>query len=307
MKEIIAIMGPTASGKTHLAISLAKAVNGSIISVDSATIYRGMNIGTAKPTVKEQEGIPHYLFDICEPEDNYSVKAFCEDALQAIEEIKAAGRVPLLVGGTMMYFNALFKGVASMPGSDQQIRERLKQEPLEKLHQQLMKIDKKAALRIHPNDPQRIWRALEVYELTGKSLSEWQKETVPFLDPSVVLQVLLMPENREALRENIKNRFEAMMQSGFLEEVVNLRKNAELDKDKPSMRSVGYRQLWEHLDGKLTLEEAHQRAVIATGQLAKRQMTWMRSWPFPHLKMNADHLNVEEAVNSIVQCRCKGE
>lgn len=275
-------MGPTASGKTEVAVSLCKRFPLDIISVDSALVYRGMDIGTAKPDAETLRRAPHRLIDIRDPEDSYSAGDFVRDARREIDAIMATGRVPLLVGGTMMYFRALIGGIAELPEADPAIRAAL-DEDAEKsgwpaLHERLKKVDPAAARRIEPNDKQRIQRALEVYLSSGKPLTEWQAAGGNAAGGGLeFVKLSLEPATRRALHERIEQRLNFMLNNGFLDEVKVLYERAGLTSEHPSMRSVGYRQLWEHLDGKTTLDEAGKRALYATRQLAKRQITWLRS------------------------------
>ncbi len=277
----IFIMGPTASGKTGLGIELVERLNGEIISVDSAMVYKGMNIGTAKPTKEELARAPHRLIDIIDPADAYSAANFREDAIREANEIFAKGKVPIFVGGTMLYFRALQNGLSNLPQADEAIREKLEQEAKEigwdGMHQRLEKIDPQSAVRIHPNDPQRIQRALEVYEITGRPLTqlfaEEEKEAAPF----PVIKLALQPDAREKLHKKIEKRFIQMLEQGFIEEVEQLRARGDLDLSKPSMRAVGYRQVWEYLAGDRTYENMIEKGITATRQLAKRQVTWLRA------------------------------
>ncbi|ANO51638.1 tRNA (adenosine(37)-N6)-dimethylallyltransferase MiaA [Woeseia oceani] len=275
-------MGPTASGKTSVAMRLAAELPVDVVSVDSALVYRGMDIGTAKPDADMLAKVPHQLINICEPEETYSAGTFVQDAVAAIESIHAAGRIPLLAGGTMMYFRALTQGIAPLPAADANIRAALDAEAqLEgwpALHQQLAAVDADAAARIAESDSQRIQRALEVFRITGKPLSELQRET---LQPARYnfIRVALMPPDRAILHQRIAERLDQMMDAGFLDEVRQLRTRPGLTADSTSMRSVGYRQLWAHLEGETDLPTAAERALFATRQLAKRQITWLRSEP----------------------------
>lgn len=278
---VIAIMGPTASGKTALSIELAKAISGEIISVDSALIYRGMNIGTAKPDMQERQGIMHHLIDTHDPSETYSVSAFFDDAVELVEQIRSRGKVPILAGGTMMYFNALVKGIAPLPQGSVEMKKSIDAEAKmlgwAELHKQLQAIDDVSAQRIHPNDPQRITRALEVFRMTGKTLTWWQQQPVK-KPPFDLLQFAIAPEQRSVLHKRIALRFEQMLQSGLVNEVEKLRARPDLHIELPAIRSVGYRQVWEHIDGSLTYQEMVERGIIATRQLAKRQLTWLRGW-----------------------------
>jgi len=282
---IVAIAGPTASGKTALAMRLADRLPASIISVDSVMIYRGMNIGTAKPPPDLLARYPHALVDIRDPSETYSVEQFCRDALAAIDAARANGRVPLLVGGTMMYFQALLQGISRLPPTDVAIREAVQAEAGEvgwlALHRQLAKVDPAAAARIHATDPQRIGRALEVFRATGKSLSDWQREHPPVspLAGERLLAVALWPRSTAHTRQAVAERFDAMLEAGFLDEVEALYARGDLHPGLPSMRAVGYRQAWAHLAGEWDFNTMRERAITATRQLAKRQRTWLRSAP----------------------------
>ena len=281
LPQVITIMGPTASGKTALAIELAKAIDGEVISVDSALIYRGMDIGTAKPSTEEQAGIKHWLIDIVEPENAYSVAEFCRDAVECIEDILRRDKVPILTGGTMMYFNGLIKGLSKLPVADEKARAQIQlfieEHGLQAAHKQLSEIDPESGLRIHENDPQRILRALEVYALTGKTMTMLQA-IKPDPLPYKFLQFSLMPCDRAFLHERIALRFDLMLQNNFEEEVKKLRQNKVLHIDLPAIRSVGYRQMWKYLDGEWQYDEMREKGIIATRQLAKRQITWLRGW-----------------------------
>lgn len=275
------LMGPTASGKTELAIRLRQKYPVEIISVDSALIYKGMDIGTAKPDADELALAPHRLIDILDPTESYSAADFRRDALQQMADIVAQGKIPLLVGGTMLYYKALLEGLSPLPAADQDIRQQIEKEAAEKgwdaLHQELAEIDLVSAKRIHPNDPQRLSRALEVYRISGKSLTELTEQKGEPL-PYQVKQFAIMPKERSELHRRIELRFEKMMSAGFEDEVKALRARGDLHLDLPSIRCVGYRQMWEYLDGSGTLEDAVFRGICATRQLAKRQITWLRSW-----------------------------
>ncbi|WP_086981619.1 tRNA (adenosine(37)-N6)-dimethylallyltransferase MiaA [Vibrio aphrogenes] len=275
------LMGPTASGKTDLAIRLRQQYPVEIISVDSALIYKGMDIGTAKPDAREQAQAPHRLIDILDPSEAYSAADFRRDALQHMDEIVSQGKIPLLVGGTMLYYKALLEGLSPLPAADPDIRQQIEQEAIEKgweaLHKELSDIDPVSAQRIHPNDPQRLSRALEVYRISGKTLTELTEQKGEPL-PYNVKQFAIMPKERSELHRRIELRFEKMMAAGFEQEVKALRARGDLHLDLPSIRCVGYRQVWEYLDGNGTLDEAVFRGICATRQLAKRQITWLRSW-----------------------------
>lgn len=279
----ILLMGPTASGKTALALDLVRQGPFEIISVDSGMVYRHMDIGTAKPTAEELAVAPHRLIDICDPAQAYSAAQFREDALRHMAEITAAGRIPLLAGGTMLYFKVLQEGLATMPEADQGIRARLDAEAAEKgwpaLHKRLAEVDPVSAERLKPNDSQRLQRALEVYELTGKPLSTWHAEqevTPP--PPYHFIRLAMAPRERASLHDRIALRFDQMLKDGFVSEVEALKGRTDLHLGLPSMRAVGYRQVWEYLDGQYDAEEMRYRGIVATRQLAKRQMTWLRSF-----------------------------
>jgi tRNA dimethylallyltransferase len=280
-KTAILLMGPTASGKTDLAISLCKRFPCDVISVDSALVYRGMDIGTAKPDVETLRRTPHRLVDIRDPEESYSAGEFVRDAYREMDEIFAAGQIPLLVGGTMMYFRALTEGIAALPSADGDIRRAIDAEAKDRgwpaLHEDLQQVDPAAAERIKPNDRQRIQRALEVYRSSGTPLSVWQRDSAPQRDDIRYLKIGLNIEPRSLLHERIAERLDIMVDGGFIEELQALRERPHLVADCPAMRSVGYRQFWQHLDGEYELDEARDRALFATRQLAKRQITWLRS------------------------------
>ncbi|MBO1255793.1 tRNA (adenosine(37)-N6)-dimethylallyltransferase MiaA [Alteromonas sp. 5E99-2] len=280
-EPVIAIMGPTASGKTALSIEVAKKLDGEIISVDSALIYRGMDIGTAKPCEKEKEGIPHWLIDTHDPSESYSVSAFFDDTLRLVKDIRQRGKTPILVGGTMMYFNALVKGIASLPKGDLDVKKAIEEEAAKKgwiaMHEYLRSIDPECAHRIHPNDPQRITRAIEVHRISGKPLSWWQDQT-PKIAPFKLYEFAIAPENRSDLHERIAKRFHIMLEQGLVQEVEKLFARPDLNRNMAAIRSVGYRQVWEYLEGSLNETEMAERGIIATRQLAKRQLTWLRGW-----------------------------
>lgn len=282
-KKIICLMGPTASGKTQLAVQLVQRFPFEIISVDSAMVYRGMDIGTAKPDKTILNIAPHRLINIRDPEDAYSAAQFREDALREIQDIFSRGKTPLLVGGTMLYFRALQKGLSELPSADAVIRAKLNAEGLEKgwnaLHERLANVDPVAAKRIHPNDSQRIQRALEVYELSGKNLTTWQQESGDPLADYAIYNFAIAPLDRSILHDRIAKRFDQMLQENLIDEVKKLFNRGDLTLETPAIRSVGYRQVWEYLLGKLSYEEMREKGIIATRQLAKRQLTWLRSWP----------------------------
>ena len=275
------LMGPTASGKTALALKIADYFPVEIISVDSALVYRGMDIGTSKPDKETLEKYPHHLVDICDPAENYSAAQFRHDALQHINSCKAGGKIPLLVGGTMLYFRSLTQGLSDLPSANLEIRAKLEQMLHQQgstyLHKLLSKIDPEAAQKIHPNDPQRLQRALEVFEISGVPISQWWKEQKQQKLPFVPLKFALHIQDRSILHQRIEERFIEMLDTGFVGEVESLRARGDLDLDKPSMRAVGYRQVWQYLDGDFSYDEMVRKAVVATRQLAKRQLTWLRS------------------------------
>lgn len=283
MRPLLCLMGPTASGKTPLAIALAERFPVNIISVDSAMVYRGMDIGTAKPDAETLTRAPHRLINLIDPAEAYSAGRFCQDALREIAATHAEGRIPLLVGGTMMYFRSLLQGIAGMPSADAGLRanleERAQSAGWEALHMELAGIDPVAAKRIHPNDSQRIQRALEVYLVSGKTITEWQQQETSPLSGMAVHCLALAPRERAVLHARIAQRFDAMLQQGFLEEVRALYARGDLSAAMPSIRSVGYRQAWAYLAGEIDEATMREHAIIATRQLAKRQLTWLRSWP----------------------------
>jgi tRNA dimethylallyltransferase len=278
----ILLMGPTAAGKTDLAIALHERLGCELISVDSAMVYRGMDIGSAKPSAEELARAPHRLIDIRDPAEAYSAADFREDALREMRQISASGRFPLLVGGTIMYLKQLMVGVANLPASAPGVRDDLEalvaSRGLAALHDELARIDPPAARRIHPNDPQRLMRALEVFRVSGHTLTElWsrqRRETFPWR----TLSIGLTPFDRRVLHERIETRFETILGAGLIEEVASLRARDDLHPGLPSMKSVGYRQAWAYLDGEMDRESLRWRGIVATRQLAKRQLTWMRSW-----------------------------
>ncbi|PHM29605.1 tRNA (adenosine(37)-N6)-dimethylallyltransferase MiaA [Xenorhabdus budapestensis] len=297
----IFLMGPTASGKTALSIALRQHLPVELISVDSALIYRGMDVGTAKPSAEEQVQAPHRLIDVLDPAEVYSAADFRRDALKHMAEITAAGRIPLLVGGTMLYFKALLEGLSPLPSASPEVRAQIEQQAAEEgwdaLHQQLQEIDPVAAARIHPNDPQRLTRALEVFRISGKTLTtltETSGEVLPYR----VHQFAIAPASREVLHQRIAARFEQMIKSGFEDEVKALYARNDLHTDLPSIRCVGYRQMWSYLAGEISHDEMVYRGICATRQLAKRQITWLRSWD------NVTWLDSdqpEQALNTVMQ------
>ncbi|MBK5073699.1 tRNA (adenosine(37)-N6)-dimethylallyltransferase MiaA [Budviciaceae bacterium CWB-B4] len=292
----IFLMGPTASGKTALAAELYKHLPVEVVSVDSALIYRGMDIGTAKPTRQELDETPHRLIDIRDPSEAYSAADFRADALTEMADIVNRGRIPLLVGGTMLYFKALLEGLSPLPSADPEVRERIESEAMKlgwaSLHQRLQQIDPIAAARIHQNDPQRLSRALEVFYISGKTLTELTQiagETLPYR----VHQFAIAPSSRELLHQRIEARFHQMITAGFEGEVRQLMARGDLHTDLPSMRCVGYRQMWMYLNGEIDHDDMVYRGICATRQLSKRQMTWLRGWE------NVDWLDSEQLKNAM--------
>ena len=284
LSPAVCLMGPTASGKTDLAVALVETLPMDIISVDSVMVYRGMDIGSAKPDAGTLARAPHRLIDICDPAEPYSAARFRDDALREMADITAQGRIPLLVGGTMLYFRALLNGLSTLPSADADIRTRLEAEAeadgWASLHRRLAEVDPAAAARIHPNDPQRLQRALEVYELTGTPLSELQQSQQADQPlPYRIIKLAVAPADRTILHERIAQRYELMLQNGLVDEVEALRQRGDLHQDMPALRAVGYRQVWEYLGGSLNYTEMVERGIIATRQLAKRQFTWLRSEP----------------------------
>lgn len=281
----IAVMGPTASGKTAFALELAERHGGEIVSVDSALVYRGLDIGAARPEPAELARIRHHLLDLRDPWQTYSAAEFAVDARAALNDVLARGRLPILAGGTGLYFRALLRGLSPMPAADAAVRAAIAAEADARgwpaLHAELAAVDPAAARRIAPGDPQRIQRALEVFRLSGRPISEWQRLPGAAPLPVRALKLVLAPERRAALHERIARRFDAMLAAGFLDEVRRLRalppmRGVVRPLDLPAMRAVGYRQAWEHLDGRFDAAEFRDRAVHATRQLAKRQLTWLR-------------------------------
>lgn len=275
------LMGPTASGKTDLAIRMCQQFPIEVISVDSALIFKGMDIGSAKPDARELALAPHKLINILDPSEAYSAADFCRDATKEMEAIVARGNIPLLVGGTMLYFKALLEGLSPLPAANPEIRKQISAEAeaqgWQALHDQLRIFDPTSAERIHPNDPQRLSRAIEVYRISGKSLTELTKikgESLPYR----VKQFAIAPEERAELHRRIELRFGKMIEAGFEEEVRALYSRGDLHPDLPSIRCVGYRQMWDYLESNCSLDEAIFRGICATRQLAKRQITWLRSW-----------------------------
>lgn len=284
-KAIVSLMGPTASGKTDLAFFLCDHFPFEIVSVDSALVYIDMNIGAAKPTFEQQARYPHHLIDLCHVTEPFSVSHFCEAALGVIDAIHQRGNIPLLVGGTMLYFKGLFQGLSPMPGKDEAIRSEIVEiaetQGWERVHEMLQEVDPITAKRLHPNDRQRVQRALEVYRLTQKPISDFHQAVTGLRDvyAGSLLEIALFPGNRALLHTRIEKRFLQMIEQGFIFEVADLLNRFDLSPDLPAMRAVGYRQVWEHLQGNLTEKEMIQKGIESTRQLAKRQLTWLRSWP----------------------------
>jgi tRNA dimethylallyltransferase len=277
-----ALLGPTASGKSRLAMRLAATHPIDIVSVDSAQVYRGMDVGTAKPSAEERRAVPHHLVDIVEPTDAYSAGRFREDAIRAVADIHARGRIPLLVGGTMLYYRALSEGLDDLPPADPVLRRQIDAEAAIKgwpaLHAELASVDPKTAARLAPGDAQRIQRALEVHRMTGKPISDFQNQPKAGL-PFELRGFSLVPEDRAWLHQRIAERFDAMLKAGLVEELAALRKRLPLHAALPSMRCVGYRQAWDYLDGRANASQFRNAGLAATRQLAKRQLTWLRSLP----------------------------
>jgi tRNA dimethylallyltransferase len=290
----IFLLGPTASGKSDLAMKLTSHLPVELVSVDSALVYRDMNIGTAKPDAEILRQYPHHLVDVRNPDEVYSAADFRSEVLTLMSAISERGNIPLLVGGTMLYFKVLIEGIASMPAADSAIREKIVREAetggWQKVHQRLAEVDPESAARIHPNDPQRLQRALEIWELTGESMTQLHKKQQNLVSlPFSVCQLAIIPSDRADLHRIIAARFEQMIKDGFIEEVEHLREKYDLNAELPSIKSVGYRQVWQYLEGEVDRKAMQERAIIATRQLAKRQFTWLRGWsnlkeiPFPEV------------------------
>ncbi|MDP6436979.1 MAG: tRNA (adenosine(37)-N6)-dimethylallyltransferase MiaA [Gammaproteobacteria bacterium] len=282
----VCIMGPTAAGKTEIALDLYKTGKFELISVDSAQVYREMDIGTAKPSPEILDAVPHRLISIREPWEHYSAGLFCRDAIEAIGEIVANGKLPLLVGGTMLYFQALQNGLADLPEADPELRAQLDEqagrEGWSAMHKQLEKLDPATAARLRPTDAQRIQRALEVSLITGEPMSDLRRNTAPSLEASY-LNIALLPSDRRELHARIEKRLQAMLDDGFINELRALSELPGISADTPSLRAVGYRQFWPYIVGETSLPDATEKAVVATRRLAKRQLTWLRSWPDLHV------------------------
>ena len=300
--KAIFLMGPTGTGKTDLAVAIRQQLAVEIISVDSALVYKQMDIGTAKPDAATLKQAPHRLIDFLDPAQAYSAADFREDALKEMAEITRSGRIPLLAGGTMLYFRALEHGLSELPSADPEVRNRLLAEAEQygwlALHERLQKIDPEAAQRIHPNDPQRLQRALEVYELTGQSLSDLQKSMRFAACPYQLLKIALTPADRTWLHVRLEQRFDKMLNNGLIKEVENLHQRTDLNISLPAIRAVGYRQVWEYLDGKIDYNLMRNRAIVATRQLAKRQMTWLRSDQGLSL-YNAENYHLSSVISNI--------
>ena len=314
---IIFLMGPTASGKTDLAIALRGHLPVELISVDSTLVYRGMDIGTAKPTEEELAAAPHRLIDIRDPSEPYSVADFLADVEREITDIHRAGRIPLLVGGTMLYFRALLDGLADMPEADAEVRAQIEREAAEfgwpYVHAQLAAVDPQTAAEIHPNHSQRLSRALEVYRVSGKTMSQLRERqhsqagVGAFSERYNLCQLAIAPRDRSVLHKRIELRFEKMLKTGLLDEVRKLYDRGDLHKDLPAIRAVGYRQVWDHFDGVWDYDEMIERGVIATRQLAKRQFTWLRGWSTtPNSDLHWIYTETEQGISltkeEIVRC-----
>ncbi len=297
------LMGPTASGKSALAVQLAQELNTEIISVDSALVFKGMDIGTAKPNLKARGGIVHHLIDIIDPSDSFSTGQFRKQALTLMADITARGKIPILVGGTMLYFKALIQGMAALPPANPDIRKQLDHDlktlGKQALHQRLMKVDPESAARIHPNDPQRIQRALEVYEISGKPLSVLFKESQHNALPYRPLKIIIAPEDRKQLHDIIAQRFKQMLAQGLIAEVEKLYQRPDLNENLPAIRAVGYRQVWSYLSGEDDLSAMTEKAIIATRQLAKRQFTWLRKETDAKQFLSNDALLFDKALKEI--------
>lgn len=304
----IFLMGPTASGKTALSVQLAQTLNAEIISVDSALVFKGMDIGTAKPTLAERGGIPHHLIDILDPSEFYSTGQFRNQAVALMADITARGKIPLLVGGTMLYFNALTQGLATLPEANSEIRAKLEQELAqygkEAQYQRLMEVDPEAANRIHPNDPQRIQRALEVYEISGQPLSSFFGQSGDDL-PYQIIKLVITPQDRALLHEKIAVRFKQMLAQGLIAEVEKLYQRGDLTPALPAIRAVGYRQVWSYLDGEYDFDAMTEKAIIATRQLAKRQFTWLRRETQAHSFISGDENLLAKVLETIKNQPCE--
>ncbi len=303
LPQVVLLMGPTASGKTALGIELAKALNGEIISVDSALVYRGMDIGTAKPDRRERDGVTHHLIDILEPTEVFSAGQFREKALSLIDDIASRGKMPILVGGTMLYFHVLLNGMATMPDADEKIRRDIdiqaQQQGWNVVHERLKEVDPIAAARIHPNDSQRIQRALEVYLVSGRSQTDWINEQAQVSLPFKPIKLVIAPTDRTILHEKIALRFDQMLAHGFIDEVRALFDRGDLDASMPAVRAVGYRQAWSYLQGECDATTFREKAIIATRQLAKRQFTWLRQQTEVRWLETGDAMVLEQALRHL--------
>lgn len=303
--SILCILGPTASGKTQLALNLAEHAAIEIISVDSAMVYRGLDIGTAKPEPSLLKKIPHHLIDICDPSEVYSAGRFCEAAVALIQDIQGRQKIPILVGGTMLYFRALQTGLSDLPHADPLIRQKIEEEANELgwgiLHARLQKIDPIAAERIKPNDAQRIQRALELYEQTGKSITTLHAQRNKQHSYSFS-NVILMPPDRAKLHQKIAERFDQMLEQGLIAEVERLYQRSDLHPDLPALRTVGYRQIWRYLSGEINSVEMREQAIAATRQLAKRQLTWLRQWDAKDYYSSEDRELLQKVLRRLGGC-----
>jgi tRNA dimethylallyltransferase len=311
LPQVIFLMGPTASGKTALAMAMRERLPVELVSVDSTLVYKGMDIGTAKPTAEELARAPHRLIDIRDPAEPYSAADFVADAEREVADIVAAGRIPLLVGGTMLYFKALLEGLAQMPAADAAVRAEIEREAAEfgwpHIHRRLQAMDPETAGEIHPNHSQRLSRALEVYLTSGKTMSELRREqcaagSVAFAERYRVTQMAIAPRDRAILHERIALRFHTMVEQGLVEEVRGLYQRGDLHPDLPAIRAVGYRQVWDYLEGRLTREEMVERGIIATRQLAKRQFTWLRGWEGLNWLYTESESGISLSNEEIVRC-----
>lgn len=299
----IFLMGPTASGKTGLSVQLAEALDAEIVSVDSALVYRGMDIGTAKPSISERRGIPHHLLDILDPSEAFSTGQFRARALESMADINARGKIPLLTGGTMLYFNALSHGLAQLPRADETIRAELDREferiGAAEMHKRLSEIDPESAARIHPNDPQRVQRALEVHRLTGRTMTELFNEAEVQTIPYRVVKLIVAPSDRKILHDAIARRFHQMLEMGFVDEVQRLYRRGDLSEKMPSIRAVGYRQIWSFLQDEYDHSTMIEKGIVATRQLAKRQFTWLRRETDAHALLSGDPRLLDHALKII--------
>ncbi len=302
LPPVICIMGPTASGKTDLAMQLCDHLPCEIISVDSALIYKGMDIGTAKPTKEELAAYPHRIIDIIDPSQSYSVADFCRDAKREIADIRSKGNIPILVGGTMMYFKSLLEGLSPLPSADAGVRAEIEalagEHGWQHIHQLLAEVDPISAERINENDPQRLTRALEVYRISNSTMTELTKIKGDIIDGDVI-QFAIMTEQRAELHQRIELRYQIMLEQGFQSEVEHLKQRTDLHENLPSIRCVGYRQMWQHLNGEMDYDEMIFRGVCATRQLAKRQLTWLRGWPNLTWLTTNDETNLKQVLKQI--------